>query len=131
MQKQFIILTILVLIASLSPSANAEVSDSMDCRSAVLEAYRSLKEKINPLVFSSTTFEELGITVEEFNNLSSAEQNEIYTRVKPIEVMVQETIIKINNYISRYVGSMYELYLADELETWRVSRDNLRSCHSF
>ena len=115
-------------VAQTHPKEESDKNDSISCRSAVVLAYASFGEKISEDDFSSSTFDELNITVEQFNILSSTEQDEIYKKVKPIEVMVQETIDTLNRYVNRYVGTFYEMYMLDELESWRSSRDGLRGC---
>lgn len=112
------------LLMSLSASAQ-EVS----CRDAVVTAYSNLGEKIAADEFSNQQFSDLGISYTDFNLMTSREQEAIYLKVKPIEVMVEETIQKLTRYIQRYVGSFYESYMIDEIELWRSSRDTLRSCN--
>lgn len=118
-------LTLLILSILLASSAFA---NDKPCRSAVVDAYTSLGEKIAADDFSNREFSELGISYAEFNAMDSRDQEAIYMKVKPIEVMVEETIQKLTRYINRYVGTFYEFYMIDELEQWRSSRDTLRSC---
>jgi len=123
MNKLFTVLFTLSLIISANVFA-----DQLPCRSAVVLAYASFNEKISEEEFSSTNFSELNMSYTQFNSLSSTEQDVIYRQIKPIEVMVEETIGKLNRYINRYVGTFYEMYMIDEIQNWRESRDNLRSC---
>lgn len=116
-----LLITTAILMINSAMAANS-------CRSEVVLAYASLGEKIAEDSFSNSTFEELNVTYTEFNLLSSSEQDEIYMQIKPLEVMVEETIGKLNRYINRYVGTYYELFMADEISQWRTHRDNLRKC---
>jgi hypothetical protein len=116
-------LVFLILISQVQ-----SVFAASSCRDAVVEAYRSLGKKIEKDSFSDSNFSEFNITVEEFNSLSSEEQEEIYLRVKPIEIMVEETISDLNKQISRIAGSFYEFFMINELDDWRSKRDLLRSC---
>lgn len=117
-------LTLLSLLLTSVSFAN----ESNSCRKLVVAAYKSLGEDISEDSFSSSSFEELNLSAEDFNVLSSEEQSEIYTMIKPMSVMVEETIGKLNGYINRYAGTIYEFYLVDELEAWRTYRDLLRTC---
>ena len=116
-------LVFLILISQVQ-----SVFATSSCRDAVVEAYGSLGKKIDKNSFSDSNFSEFNISVEEFNLLSSEEQEEIYMRVKPIEIMVEETISDLNKQINRIAGSFYEFFMINELEDWRSKRDLLRSC---
>lgn len=116
-----ICLTVLCLI---SISAFAE----NNCRDAVVAGYSSLGIEISRDSFSKYTFEDLNITTEQFNELSTAEQVEIYNSIKPVSVKVEETISIINSRINRIVGSVYEFFYIDDLAQMREARDLLRSC---
>lgn len=98
------------------------------CRDAVVDAYASLGKKIEKNSFSNSTFGDFNLSVEEFNALSSEEQEDIYMQIKPIEIMVEQSINDLNQQINRIAGSFYEFFMTDELQTWRASRDQLRSC---
>ena len=99
-----------------------------DCREAVVEAYESMESSIDAGSFSNAHFNDFNLTIEEFNELTTTEQEEIYIQVRPMKVMVDVTIIQLNNKISRYAGTFYEVYVLDKLELWRESVDNLRAC---
>jgi hypothetical protein len=109
-------LVFLILISQIQT-----VFAASSCRDAVVEAYRSLGKKIEKDSFSDSKFSEFNISVEEFNLLSSEEQEEIYLRV-------EETISDLNKQISRIAGSFYEFFMTHELDDWRSKRDLLRSC---
>jgi len=123
MKNQITLILAITFLSSLSAFAQTK-----DCRTSVVDAYKSLGETIQADDFSSSEFNELNITHLEFNALTSKQQELIYMQVKPLEVMVEETIQKLNRYIERYVGTYYELYMASEIEDWRKKRDSLRSC---
>ena len=106
----------------------SQTTQAMDCRDAIVSAYHILGEQISSEEFSNAQFSDFNITVEEFNELDSTEQEIIYRRVKPIEVMVEESIARLNGKINRVKGTFYEFFLADELQEWRAKRDDLRSC---
>jgi hypothetical protein len=117
------ILVFLILLSQIQT-----VFAATSCRDAVVEAYGSLGKEIERNSFSSTTYSELNISVQDFNLLPSEEQEEIYMKIKPIEVMVEEAISELNKKISRIAGSFYEFFMIDELQDWRSKRDSLRSC---
>ena len=114
---------LLLLLISFS-GFTAELS----CRKLVVVAHKSVGEEIEENSFSSERFESFRMTAAEFNALDLEAQEKIYMKVKPMEAMVAETINMLNRYISRYVGSPYELQLTDELEFWRLVRGKLREC---
>ena len=126
MRKQLLLLLAITFAALGNTYASDESPKS--CRLAVVLAYLSVGEDINPGAFSNSSFDQLNITIDDFNAMSSEEQDAIYMRVKPIEVMVEETIMKLSRYIDRYLGSPYEAYLIDEINAWRDARSALRSC---
>ena len=64
----------------------------------------------------------------EFNELSSEEQGEIYKQVKPLAVMVEETISDLSGAINYYLNSYYAMYMIDEIDDMRDQRDGLRAC---
>lgn len=101
---------------------------AMDCRDAVVAGYAAVNVSIDADEFSQLSFEELELTPALYNALPPAEQEEIYRQIKPLEVMVEETISMLNSRINRVVGSYYEFFMIDELEQWRSSRDELRAC---
>ena len=101
---------------------------AIDCRTAVVQAYDSLDTKIDGDSFSNADFADFNVSVEEFNDLSTQEQEEIYIQVRPLEVMVLTTIHLLDAQISRYAGTFYEIYVIEELKKWRSNVDKLRSC---
>lgn len=98
------------------------------CRDAVVGAYESLGASVDPNSFSSAKFEDFNLSVEEFNDLSSDEQEVIYIQVRPMKITVQSTVNLLNSRIARYAGTFYEMYVIDKLERWRKSVDDLKSC---
>lgn len=121
-------LTALFITTIFLTLTTAYAADETQCRNEVVAAYTSLGESINANDFSNRTFTELEISYQEFNLLSSQEQDEIYMQVKPLEVMIEETIGKLNRYINRYAGTFYEMFMLDEIDEWRTHRDALRKC---
>ncbi len=119
--KKFLLITCLFIYAGHSMAA-------IECREAVVQGYESLGLKISAFSFSSAKFEDFNLTVKEFNKLPAQEQERIYTLIRPLEVMVQETINMINGKINRIAGTFYEYMYLDELEEMRKSRDQLRAC---
>lgn len=115
------LLTVVLLVQSFK-------SFAVDCRDAVVEAYTSLEVSIERNSFSTKTFAETGLSIEEFNLLSTEEQTEVYTQIMPMQVMVNSTIMLINEQIGRFAGTFYEIYVIDKLQLWREKVDQLRSC---
>jgi hypothetical protein len=126
MHKTFL-LTILTL-SIFSTSIFAEDDSTQACRASIVAAYSAVGINMPADSFSNSNFEDFNISVEDFNALSSTEQEIIYMKVKPIEVVTQGAINTINRYINRYAGTFYEVYMADELTLWRLQRDNMRNC---
>lgn len=119
---------ILVCLMVLVNVAIASESEVIACRDAVVLGYAALERTIERESFSTGSFDQFGITPEQFNALSADDQIEIYQKIKPLPVMVEETIAEINSNISQVAGSFYEFFMADELQRWRAARDVLRSC---
>lgn len=99
-----------------------------DCRDSVVEAYTALDMTIERESFSTGSFDQFELTPEQYNALTPAEQEEIYKMIKPLQVMVQETIDLLNGNIRQVAGTVYEFFLTDELARWREARDGLRQC---
>lgn len=119
---KLLLLSILVLTFS---SAFAK-----DCRTAIVDASVSLGEPLAPESFSTNNFDDFNITAEEFNALSSAEQVDIYNRIKPIQVMVEEMVNKVNRTIN-YLNSQpyYRLFRSEVIDQFRDHRTELRECN--
>lgn len=100
------------------------------CRSLIVDTYKMFGMNIGPMSFSSTNFEELNITVEEFNSLDPDDQSAVYTLIKPISLAVEDTIATINGVIERYSGTEFEIEFADALQILRFYKDQLRVCES-
>lgn len=107
-----------------------EVVEPVDvnCRDAIVDGYSALDQFIERDSFSLGKFEDHNLTVEQYNALTPEEQEEIYRSIKPLVVMVEETIATLNRNINQVVGTFYEFFMTDELERWRAARDQLRSC---
>lgn len=128
MFKKFV--TIAILATSLNASADQVLNnvEQIECRTAIVNAYSTLQIKIDPNSFSTHTFEDYNLSIEEFNALAPELQEAIYQKIKPISVVVESTINYLNRYINRYAGTIYEQYLIDDLQNWRHARDVLRNC---
>ena len=124
MKRSILFVLVLVLVQF---SAHANETENT-CRESIVSSFASLGVRVDPQSFSSAKFEDLGLTVEEFNALNSQEQNTIYLKVKPMELVVQDAINALNSMISRYNNPFSAIMLADELSAWRENRDRLRAC---
>lgn len=98
------------------------------CRDAVIKGQALLGNSINANDFSSRTFDDYNITASEFNMLDSQEQSEIYQQVKPLSVMVEETVSDLNRRINHYQNSYYAYFMIDEIDEMRDMRAQLRGC---
>lgn len=121
--KLFIVLG---LMATSTVFANE--TTQIECRDAVVNAKAHIGEYISPDSFSSRTFESYNMSANEFNNLTSQAQVNIYMQVKPIEIMVEETVNQMNSYIQRYSNSAYALYFVDTIQEYREFKDALLNC---
>ena len=117
---------LLVILISLSAITSASANEL--CRSLIVDTYDMFGVKINPMSFSSAQFEDLNIKVEDFNVMSSEEQQVIYDLVKPMSTSVIDTISAISSVINRYKGTEFEITYANQLQVLRVFRDQLRVC---
>ncbi len=99
------------------------------CRDQIVSAYELIGVQIKADSFSSTSFEELGLSFEEFNELPSEKQEEIYSQIRPLEVMVEQVIFDLNAKIDEVAGTFYEFFMGAELEAWRLKRAELRKCN--
>ena len=117
------VVIMLALLASGNLFAKTE-----KCRDAVVKAQKTLGKDMSASDFSTMTFEDYNITATEFNELSSEEQGEIYKQVKPLAVMVEETISDLSGAINYYLNSYYAMYMIDEIDDMRDQRDGLRAC---
>lgn len=116
-----------VLMLALLASGNL-FAKSQDCRDVVVKAQRTLGNSISPNDFSTMSFDDYNITASEFNAMDSEQQAEIYQQVKPLQVMVDETISDLNRKINYYQNSYYAFFMIDEIDEMRDMRDSLRSC---
>ncbi len=116
-----------VIMLALLASGNL-FAKTQNCRDAVVKAQKSLGKNISASDFSTMTFDDYNITASEFNDLTSEEQGEIYKQVKPLSVMVDETISDLSRSINYYANSYYAFYMMDEIDEMRDMRDGLRTC---
>lgn len=77
-------------IAADSNSTDTEVQ-VMNCREVIKKSYISMKKPLKFENFSTVTFEELNLTVEEFNQLDQKKLEEFYTKLKPLDQMIDQT----------------------------------------
>lgn len=124
------ILLLTALVFFISPILKAEdfLSDK-ECRKLIVEAYDLLGDKVEPDSFSTNEFSDFNISIEQFNALTASEQVDIYRRIKPLAVVVQEVIDEINGQINRYAGTFYEYFMAEQMQQWRAKKDELRGCN--
>lgn len=118
---------VLVLL-SMILSTQVFASSSISCRDAVVEAKEALGEKISPTSFSINKFTDFNMTAEEFNNMSSEMQAEIYMLIKPLEVMVEEVRSEVNGNISYMRNSPYRFFYTDDIAALQDVKDVLDAC---
>ena len=124
-----VLILIAVAIFANFTKAETEMSDTDLCRNAVVEAFAVLGNEIDPNSFSNAQFEDFNLTVEQFNSLESSRQVTIYNQIKPLPIMIEETISILTDSIDSVVGTFYEFFMSAELKSWRESREKLRSCN--
>jgi hypothetical protein len=109
-------------------SLTAYAAEKINCRTAVVLGYASLGVEINASSFSTSTFTQENITVEEFNAMPSEQQEEVYTRIKPLSVVVSDLIKEISLFVEQYAGTIAEIKYPDFFANLRDKRVDLRSC---
>lgn len=120
---------LLILLGLVANSvAFAEIQTQKSCRDAVVEGKAMVGEYVSPESFSSRTFDSYNLTAEEFNSLDSDEQTEIYNQIKPIEIVVEDTVATLNRYIEYYTDSPYAFYYIDRVQRFREAKDALLNC---
>lgn len=118
--------SLLVALLSLTISTTSFATDS--CRALIVDSYISLGANISPMSFSSMSFEDFNISIEEFNALSAENQQAIYTLIKPLSLSVEEAIAALSSIIDRFTGTIFEIEYKDELEALKEQRELLRKC---
>lgn len=119
---------ILFILLICSSSLITTASANEVCRSLIVSAYSMFGVELDPMSFSSAKFENMNVSVESFNLLTSEEQQVIYNMLKPMSASVATTIGAINSIIDRYKGTQFEFMYAVELSRIRIIRDQLRAC---
>jgi len=117
----------LVALFLIALNANLAIA-SDDCRAKVVAAYGLLEKPIDADNFSTNSLADLGLSIEEINNLNPQEQAVIYDQVKPLDVVIEETIDELSSRIDQVVGTFYEFFMAEQLQQWRAQREELRVC---
>jgi hypothetical protein len=84
------------------------------CRELIVLANKLLGNEIDPQSFSSTTFEELNMTIEAFNILSYSEQKVIYEQIMPIENKIIQTKELINSVGRDFIMAIMSGYASFE-----------------
>lgn len=108
--------------------APEEKIEPAPCREVIVAAQKALGNSVDPQSFSTSTFADLNTSVEELNSMTVDQQQEIYRKVMPIEVMVDQTLEEIQRTIENYSYGFYALLMADKLQTLRVHREKLKVC---
>lgn len=103
-------------------------AQSISCREAVIKGQKLLGNILSSSDFSSRTFADYNLSSDDFNELSSHEQSEIYEQIKPLEVMVEQTIHELRQTLSYYQNSIYALYMIDEINDMLYAQTQLKSC---
>lgn len=124
-----ILIALLVTFSIATHASTDQDYTETECRDLIVEGYKMLKIDIKADEFSTTTFNELNISIEDFNQLTPTEQTTIYNKIKPLSLVVTEVIDELNSQIDRYVGSFYEFFMAAEIQSWRAQKDKLRYCN--
>lgn len=117
----------IVIMLALLASGNL-FANTQNCRDAVVKAQKTLGHDISANEFSTMSFNDYNVTALEFNELSSEQQAEIYKQVKPLQVMVDETISDLSGAITYYLNSYYATYMQNKIDEMRDMRDGLRTC---
>ncbi|MDP7321128.1 MAG: hypothetical protein QF441_10995 [Bacteriovoracaceae bacterium] len=118
-------LFVLGLLLTITQLANAQKAN---CKLIVIEAYDSLNITISEDGFSSLSFEELNMSIDEFNSLDTATQEELYQKLMPLQTAILHAINALTATINRYSGPMYEAYFGDQVLTWHQNRQRLQKC---
>lgn len=116
----------LFLLAALLINIPLAQAEQISCRLAVVKAYKSLGQDIEMDSFSSLEFEDLNMSVEQFNLLPPSEQDAYYSQLIPLEMTVQRTIDILTKYITEY-SSFAGLYIL-EVKDWRSKLSLLKTC---
>jgi hypothetical protein len=119
---KYLLTTILILSSTM---ASAEV-----CRDVIVEASREVGEPLAKTDFSITSFDEMNLTVEDFNLLSSEEQEAIFYKIMPFNQLKMKIYMKVARTIRRYEGTFYEYYYSDKMVILRELKDRLIACDS-
>jgi len=122
--------SLLVALSIMTFSITASAApEAKDCREAIVDVSIELGSPMSPTSFSSREFSEYNITVSEFNALTSAEQIEIYQQVKPLSVMVEEMVARVNRTITYLNNDLYtRMFRSEVIDQYRELRDELRAC---
>lgn len=106
------------------------VEKPIECRQAIVEAHDSLRDPIDPDSFSSMSIEEFTLSPEEFNNLETGVQIYYYNALKPVSLMVEAVIDRLNSVISFYVDNeAFREVMKNYIIELRARRQALRSCY--
>jgi len=87
----------------------------MTCRQAIVEVYKAYGIDRDPKSFSSFTFEELGLSVEEYNQLPQIQQQVAYILLKPMSMSVAETLEIVTKRLLMFDGPFYARILENDL----------------
>jgi hypothetical protein len=116
------------LLSILTLSLTSLAQDKIDCRTAVVQGYASIGIRVEIQSFSINSFSDENITVEAFNALTSEQQEEIYMRIKPLEVVVSDAIRDLTLFVEPYLGTVAMIKYADVFANIANKRQNLRTC---
>lgn len=118
-----------LLLANGAFAATIQEAFAKNCRQSIVEARQALRSPLAPADFSSLDKNSFRLSARRFNSLSADEQAKIYMKLKPLAVMVDETVQEISstiNYLSR--DPYASLFRAQILQNLRQSREELRNC---
>lgn len=125
MKKNILLLGFMIVIAAVYSSSYAAEIDENACREEIVEVASYLGENLIKESIGTTKFEDLNLSVTDVNNLNSVEQEEIYEKLKSLELIATGYYESLTSEIQTM--NAYYFFFADKIEAIRALQVELRA----
>lgn len=116
------------VFGTIKGQSSKQVQIDDQCKKLVIEGKSLLGETLVAEEFSTLNTENFEITRDEFNKLPTKKQKELYKKLKPLKMYVEETINQIDNRLNLASTSIWGYLTDSETDQFKKVRDNLKTC---
>lgn len=98
------------------------------CREVIIQAYEAMNKPLKSADFGTLTFEELNLTVQEFNQLDQQKLEDLYIQLRPLNEMIAKTEKDLNDAIDYTSNHVLAFLYQEDIRVMRQSLAELEVC---